>query len=162
MPGTPSKPIDQVKREVMEWLQTKAGFAQVYTINKDGFPTGRTMGAPVNDDWSVDLIQGNQGYDRVNQVRQNPKLEILWIDTRSDQVVPKAVFLRGVGEVYEGDRVIEEYDRRWALNQQRGRARGEKRPADEVRRTLIGIKVRPERIRVEGFGEGSEVFIWKP
>lgn len=26
------------------------------TINRAGYPVGRTMGAPIDDDWSVELI----------------------------------------------------------------------------------------------------------
>jgi hypothetical protein len=155
-----SRPLADVQQDAFAWLDTFAGFCQVFTINRDGFPTGRTMGGPINADWSVDLIQGQTGFDRVNQVRANNRLELLWIDTA--ERVPKAVFLRGTGEIYEGDRVVDEYNRRMERNASRGRPAAHVLSADEVKATLIGIKVTPVRIRVEGFGERSEVYAWNP
>ena len=54
-----TKSIDEVKAEVLKFLQEETGFGQVYTINNDGYPVGRTMGTPIEDDWSIDMIQPN-------------------------------------------------------------------------------------------------------
>ena len=46
----PAPPLADVQKAVREWLRNEAGFAQVFTVNKAGYPVGRTMGAPVDDD----------------------------------------------------------------------------------------------------------------
>jgi hypothetical protein len=79
-PGAAAKPLKQVQREVMMFLAGEAGFAQVCTVNRQGFPVARTMGAPVNDDWSVDLVQ-RKTHHRLGQLRDSPRLEIIWIGT---------------------------------------------------------------------------------
>ena len=55
-PSASAEPAD-VPGRAMRFVRDEAGFAQVYTINRDGFPVGRTMVAVLNDDWSVDLVQ---------------------------------------------------------------------------------------------------------
>jgi uncharacterized pyridoxamine 5'-phosphate oxidase family protein len=68
---------EQVKAAVMDFLRNEAQFAQVVSINKDGFPVARTMGAPINPDWSVTLVQRNT-HRRIGQLRRNPRVEIIW------------------------------------------------------------------------------------
>mgnify|MGYP000580745422 CR=1 FL=1 len=44
-------------RAALAFVHGEAGFAQVTTIDRYGFPVGRSMTAFLNDDWSVDLVQ---------------------------------------------------------------------------------------------------------
>jgi len=53
---TSAPALADVQQAVRDWLRNEAGFAQVYTINIDGYPVGRTMGAPVDDDFSNDRL----------------------------------------------------------------------------------------------------------
>lgn len=169
---TPTKPLDQVQREVLDFLRTEAGFAQVVTVNRAGFPVGRTMGAPVNDDWSVDLIQ-RRVHRRLDQLRARPQLEITWVgppapDSVNDRphvydfglLVPRVVFLRGLAEFRDDAWTVERYQRQTRINTERGFTHAPPRTAEEVARDLVGLHVSPVRIRAEGFGAGAQSYTW--
>jgi hypothetical protein len=166
------KSPDDVRQRVLDWLQNEGGFAQVVTINKAGFPVGRTMGAPVNDDWTVDLVQRNV-HKRLGQLRRNPKVEIIWVGTPAPGsvndrphvydfglLVPRAVFLRGIAEFRDNEWLKERFARQTAINLSRGQDKAPVRDAENVVRELIGLRVTPLQVRAEGFGDGAESFTW--
>jgi len=168
----PAKPIERVRQEVMRFVTAEAGFAQVYTINTNGYPVGRTMVAPINEDWSVDLIQ-RAAHRRLGQLRRNPRVEITWVgepaaDSINDRPhvydwglqVPRVVFLRGVAEFMDDDWTIARYQRQTAIQHAKGLTRAPARAPDNVRAELVGIHVRPVQVRVEGFGAGAQSFTW--
>lgn len=168
----PARPIAQVRREVMAFLVGDAGFAQVYTVNRDGYPVGRTMVAPVNDDWSVDLIQ-RRAHRRLAQLRRNPRVEITWAaDPAPGSVndrphvydwglqVPRVVFLRGVAEFMDDDWTVARYLRQTAIQHAKGLTKAPARSPENVRAELIGVHVHPVQIRAEGFGAGAQSFTW--
>lgn len=168
----PAKAIGQVRREVMAFLTGEAGFAQVYTVNQDGYPVGRTMVAPVNEDWSVDLVQ-RRVHRRLGQLRRNPRVEITWAgDPAPDSVndrphvydwglqVPRVVFLRGVAEFMDDDWTVARYQRQTAIQHAKGLIKAPLRSPENVREELIGIHVRPVQVRAEGFGAGAQSFTW--
>lgn len=169
--GAP-KPLEQVQREVLAFLREEAGFAQVYTVNRNEFPVGRTMVAPVNDDWSVDLVQ-RKVHRRLGQLQRNPRLEIAWVgDPAPDSVndrphvydfgllVPRVVFLRGIAEFMDGDWTVERFERQTAIQRGKGLTRAPERTPDNIREELVGIHVRPVQVRAEGFGAGPQSFTW--
>lgn len=168
----PAKPIAQVRREVMAFLAEEAGFAQVYTVNRNGYPVGRTMVAPINDDWSVDLIQ-RRAHRRLAQLRHNPRVEIIWVadpapGSANDRphvydwglLVPRVVFLRGVAEFMDDDWTVARYLRQTAIQHAKGLTKAPARSPQNVRAELIGVHVRPVQIRAEGFGAGAQSFTW--
>ncbi|HEX5493709.1 MAG TPA: pyridoxamine 5'-phosphate oxidase family protein [Mycobacteriales bacterium] len=170
--GVPAKPLPQVQREVLDFLRAEAGFAQVVTVGRVGFPVGRTMGAPVNEDWSVDLVQ-RRVHRRLGQLRANPRLEITWVGppapgSVNDRphvydfglLVPRVVFLRGVAEFRDADWTVDRYQRQTRINTARGYAQAPTRTPAEVARDLVGVHVRPVRVRAEGFGAGAQSFTW--
>lgn len=170
--GAAARPLGQVQRQVLDFLRTEAGFAQVVTVTRAGFPVGRTMGAPVNDDWSVDLIQ-RRVHRRLGQLRANPRLEITWVgppapDSVNDRphvydfglLVPRVVFLRGIAEFRDDAWTVERYQRQTRINTGRGFTQAPARDAEEVARDLVGIHVRPVRVRAEGFGAGATSYTW--
>ncbi|HEY9389482.1 MAG TPA: hypothetical protein VIR27_06875 [Mycobacteriales bacterium] len=170
--GVPTKPLDQVQREVLDFLRTEAGFAQVVTINRAGFPVGRTMGAPVNDDWSVDLIQ-RRVHRRLDQLAVNPRLEIIWTgppapDSVNDRphvydfglLVPRVVFLRGIAEFRDDAWTVRRYQRQTRIHLDQGQTAAPTRTAEEVARDLVGVHVRPVQVRAEGFGAGAQSYTW--
>lgn len=170
--GAPAKPVEQVRREVMVFILEEAGFAQVYTVNRDGFPVGRTMVAAINDDWSVDLIQ-RRVHRRLAQLRRNPRIEITWagqpaagsVNDRPHVydwglLVPRVVFLRGVAEFMDDDWTVARYRRQTSIQRAKGLTRAPVRSADNVRAELIGLHVRPVQLRAEGFGAGAQSFTW--
>lgn len=155
------------------FVQEQAGFAQVYTINRDGFPVGRTMVAVLCDDWTVDLVQRNV-HRRLNQIRRNPRTEIVWTGPpRPDSVndrphvydfgleIPQVVFVRGLAEMMSGDEMVATYERQTAVQRAKGLTKAPLRSADQAREELVGVRVRPLQVRVEGFGVGATSFTWK-
>ncbi len=170
--GAAPKSLDQVRREVMDFLHDEAGFAQVVTINRAGFPVARTTGAQINDDWSVDLIHRNV-HKRIGQLRRNPRAEIIWSGSPSGRSindrphvfdygldVPRVVFLRGTAEFMDDSSTIERFQRQTAINRSRGYTTAPERTPDNVTSELIGIRIKPIQIRAEGFGAGAESFTW--
>lgn len=161
-----------IQREVLAFLREEARFAQLYTVNGEGFPVGRTVGAPVNDDWSVDLVQ-RRVHRRLGQLARDPRLEIVWVGTprpgsRNDRPavfdygwpVPRAVFLRGVAESMDEEQTLAAYERLRAPLLTRGLTRAPDRSPQNVGEELVGVHVRPVRVRAEGFGEGAQSFVW--
>lgn len=171
--GAENPDLASVAAAARRFVQEDAGFAQVYTINRDGFPVGRTMVAVLRDDWTVDLVQRNV-HRRLNQVRHNPRMEILWTGPpRPDSVndrphvydfgleIPQVVFVRGLAEIMSGDEMVATYERQTAIQRARGLTKAPLRSADEAREELVGVRVRPLQVRVEGFGAGATSFTWK-
>ena len=161
-----------VAREAMRFLREEAGFAQLITVTAEGFPVARTVGAQVNDDWSVDLVQ-RKVHRRLAQLRHNPRLELVWVGSpapgsRNDRpavfdfglLVPRVVLLRGIAEQMDGDRTVACYQRVSARQRALGLTGAPARSDENVRVELAGIHVRPVRVRAEGFGRGAESFTW--
>jgi Pyridoxamine 5'-phosphate oxidase len=172
----PSAPpnLAELAGRVRDFLRREAGFAQVFTINREGYPVGRTMGAPVDDDFTVWLIQ-RKVHRRIGQWRRNPRTEVLWVgtpapDSRNDHphvydfnlLVPRAVFIRGDAEFVDEGTTLQVYLRQSAMHRARGWTRAPERSAENVAAELVGVRIRPKHIRVEGFGEGAESFTWHP
>ncbi|MGH3366038.1 MAG: pyridoxamine 5'-phosphate oxidase family protein [Nocardioidaceae bacterium] len=161
-----------IRSRVMHFLREEAGFAQLCTVSRDGFPVARTVGVPVNDDWSVDLVQ-RRVHRRLGQLARNPRVEIVWVGTpspgsRNDHPavfdfgwqVPRAVFLRGTVEPLDEERTLAAYERLREPLLARGLNKAPDRSAENVREELVGLHVVPVRLRVEGFGEGAQSFSW--
>lgn len=170
--GVEPRPPAEVQADAMVFLTGEAGFAQVFTISRDGFPVGRTMVAPVNPDWSVDLVQ-RRIHRRLGQVRRNPRVEIVWVGTPAPGSVndrphvydmglevPRVVFLRGLAEVMDDTWTLERYWRQMAIQRARGLTRALERSDDNVREELVGIRVLPVQVRVEGLGVGAQSYTW--
>jgi hypothetical protein len=170
--GSAVKPLEKVQREVMAFLTHEAGFAQVCTVNRHGFPVARTMGAPVNDDWSVDLVQRGT-HRRLGQLRRNARLEVIWVgapalDSVNDRphvydfglAVPRVVFLRGVAEFMDADWTVARFQRLTEVHRRKQQTRAPDRTPDNVRAELVGIRVWPLQVRAEGFGTGAKSFTW--
>lgn len=168
----PVRPIEQVRAEVMAFLTQEAGFAQLYTVNRDGYPVGRTMVAPINADWSVDLIQ-RRVHRRLGQLRRNPRMEITWAGSPAPGSVndrphvydwglqvPRVVFLRGVAEFMDDDWTVARYQRQTAIQHAKGLTKAPSRSPENAREQLVGVHVRPLQVRAEGFGLGAQSFTW--
>lgn len=165
--------LTAVRGAVRRFVQEEAGFAQVYTVNRDGFPVGRTMVAVLNDDWTVDLVQRNL-HRRIGQIRRNPRMEIVWTGSpRPESVndrphvydfglaIPQAVFIRGLAQMMTDDELVATYERQTAIQRDKGLTKAPMRGADAVRAELVGIRVAPVQVRAEGFGAGATSFTWK-
>jgi hypothetical protein len=163
-----------LEQRVRDFLRDEAGFAQVYTISLAGYPVGRTMGAPVSDDFTVCLVQ-RKVHKRIGQWRRNPRTEVVWVGapapgSRNDNphvydfnlLAPRVVFIRGDAEFVDQHATWAMYQNQSALHRARGWTRAPERTAANVAEELIGVRIRPLQIRVEGFGNGPESFTWRP
>lgn len=167
-------PLGELQRRVMQWLRTEAGFAQVFTVNKDGYPVGRTMAAPIDDEFTVWLVQ-RKVHKRIGQWRRNPRTEVVWLGTPApgsrndsphvydlDLLVPRGVFLRGDAEFLDEETTIRVFERQTELHRSRGWTKAPLRTRENVAAELVGVRIRPIQVRVEGFGEGAASFTWRP
>ena len=171
-PGARPRTQDEVERDVMAFLTGEAGFAQVFTINRDGFPVGRTMVAPVAADWSVNLVQ-RAVHRRLGQLRRDPRMEIVWTGTPAPGsvndrphvydfgwAVPRAVFLRGTASFMSPDELVATYERQTEIQRAKGLTKAPLRTADQIREELVGVHVTPVQVRAEGFGAGAQSYTW--
>ena len=169
-----SDELQPLKTAVMRWLRSEAGFAQVFTINKAGYPVGRTMVAPIDDDFTVWLVQ-RKVHRRIGQWHRNPRTEIVWMgpplpDSRNDAphvydvnlTIPRGVFLRGDAEFLDDDTLVSVFERQTALHRSRGWMKAPVRSRQNVIDELVGVRIRPIQVRVEGFGKGQATHTWKP
>jgi hypothetical protein len=167
-------PPPGLQQTVLQWLRTEAGFAQVFSINKAGYPAGRTMAAPIDDDFTVWMVQRNV-HKRIGHWQRNPRTEVLWLGTpapgsRNDSphvydrnlLVPRAVFLRGDAEFLDDATLVEVFEKQTALHRSRGWTKAPVRTRENIVAELICVRIRPLQVRVEGFGDGAASFTWKP
>ena len=157
---------------VMNFLREEASFAQLTTINRVGYPTGRTLGVFVNSDWSVDLVQ-RRTHVRLEQMRRNPKVQIVWVGTPAagstndhphvfdfGRPIPRVVFLRGTAEFMDDDWTWTIFSGWTRRHHEWGLIKAPIREEDNVRASLVGVHVHPLDVRVEGFGHEAETFTW--
>ena len=170
----PEKTQDEVESLVREFLATEAGFAQVYTINRDGFPVGRTMVAVARPNWDVDLVQ-RRVHRRIGQMRRNPKAEVVWVGSpRPDSIndrphvydfglqIPRVVFIRGDVRFMEDDELLATYKAQTEHQRSLGLTKAPLRTPSEVVEELIGTVIEAVQGRVEGFGSGARSYQWSP
>lgn len=171
--AVPARSLVEVAEAAKRFVAQEAGFAQVYTVNRDGFPVGRTMVAVLNPDWSVSLVQRNV-HRRIGQLRRNPNVEILWLgDPAPDSVndrphvydwglaIPRAVFLRGTARFMSDEELVETFTTQTAIQRGKGLTKAPERDRENILEELVGIVIEPVQVRVEGFGTGAESFTWK-
>lgn len=162
-----------VRTAALHFVQREAGFAQLVTVSREGFPVGRTVGAVVDDDWSVPLVQRRQ-HRRLLQLQRNPRLELVWVGdpapgSRNDspavfdfgRPVPRVVFLRGIVEPMDDAALVDRYDRLSTQLRSSGFTKAPVCNPGEVVADLAGLLVRPLRVRVEGFGDGPQAYSWE-
>lgn len=168
----PLKPIEELAKEAMKFLNTEAGFAQVFTVNQAGFPVGRTMVAVVEPDWSVVLIQ-RVVHKRIGQMRRHPQMEVVWVGTPAPGsvndrphvydfglAIPRVVFVRGVARFMDEEELVEKFFRQSEIQRAKGHTNAPERTRENVVEELIGVVVEPIQVRVEGFGVGAQSFTW--
>lgn len=163
-----------LRRRVLDWLHQEAGFAQVISINKEGYPVARTMAAPVDESFTVWTVQ-RRVHKRLGQWRRNPCTEVVWMgppapDSRNESphvydlnlAIPRGVFIRGDAVFLDEATTLAVFERQTAIHRARGWTRAPLRTPENVAAELVGVKINPVRVRVEGFGEGAASFSWDP
>jgi hypothetical protein len=170
VPPTPA--ITELQSRVLQWLRRDAGFAQVFSINKAGYPVGRTMAAPIDDSFTVWLVQ-RQVHKRMQHWQRNPRTEVVWVGTpapgsRNDSphvydlnlLVPRAVFLRGDVEFLDASTLLDVFQKQTARHLANGWTKAPLRTPENIVAELVGVRIRPLQVRVEGFGDGAASFTW--
>jgi hypothetical protein len=161
-----------VLRAALAFVHDEAGFAQVTTIDRHGFPVGRSMTAFLNDDWSVDLVQ-RRSHARLAQLRRDPRTLVTWVGEPAPgatnerphvfdigRLPPRAVYVRGTARFMDDATTVDCYVRHVARQRAQGFTRAPLRDADQVLSDLTGVHLEPYRIRLEGFGAGAQSFDW--
>lgn len=148
----------------------EAGFAQVTTRDQWGFPVARTMTAFLQPDWSVELVQ-RRSHTRLRQLQAEPRLMVTWVGAPRPgatnerphvfdigQLPPRAVFVRGTAAFMNDAWTVDRYLRHVGVQRAQGFDRAPLRDPEQVVADLVGVRVAPFRLRLEGFGEGAQSF----
>jgi len=164
--------MERVRRAAMEFVRTEAGFAQVTTIDDRGFPVGRSMTAFLEDDWSVSLVQ-RRSHARLRQLRRVPRSLVSWVGSPAvgasndhphvfdiGRLPPRAVFVRATSEFMDEEWTLHCYLHNVKIQRQQGFTSAPLRAPQEVATDLVGIRLSPYRVRLEGFGVGAQAFDW--
>lgn len=152
------------------FVAREAGFAQVTTLDREDFPVARTMTAFLDDDWSVALVQ-RRTHARLRQLAVNPRLLVTWVGTPAEgatnerphvfdlgRLPPRAVFVRGTAHFQDDEWTVDRYLRHVGQQRAQGFTRAPLRTPEQVVADLVGVRVDPYRIRLEGFGQGAQSF----
>jgi hypothetical protein len=143
-------PLIEQMREIAIAFSQPPKQARVVTVGPGGELVGRTLRAPLNPDDTVDLLT-HPRFRRIAQVRANPNMLIIWGDD-PPQNAGRTIYATGVGEVLEGEAVLDWYRHRLARE---GPYR-EMTPVDVRPYALIRFHAR--RFRAEYFAaEGSQL-----
>jgi hypothetical protein len=138
--------------------------AQVVTLNRNGRPIGRTLGADLNPDFTVDLLT-SPFIGRVKQVRRSPEMLFSWVEgKRPGCTWPRVVFARGSGAILQGDPVVAAYEARVArygklphlVRIDMTFEEPRRLDLDEIRARMCVIHFVADEIRAEGFSAADE------
>ncbi|MFN8533910.1 MAG: pyridoxamine 5'-phosphate oxidase family protein [Dehalococcoidia bacterium] len=145
--------IEQLQKDLLSFCQLPR-FAQMITIDKQGFPTVRTLGGRLQPNWTVDVYTSKR-FARLAQVRRNPHMAMVWSqspETGSSTQAPQLVAAKGRAEILEGEAIRAFAEQRVAAGAREGMT---------VERYLAQtalIRFHIAEFRVEGFAaEGSEL-----
>lgn len=167
-----TRPPDDVLGRALAFARDEVPFAQVVTLDVRGYPVARTATAFLADDWSVALVH-RRTHARLAQVTRDPRVLLVWTGTPAagasnehphvfdvGALPPRAVLVRGTAEVADDAWTEATYRRHLEEQRAAGRTKAPVRDPEQVRADLVGLRVRPYRVRLEGFGEGAQAFDW--
>lgn len=160
------------EQSAMTFVQGEAGFAQVTTIDRGGYPVARSMTAFLADDWSVNLVQ-RASHARIAQWRRNPRTLVTWVGEPSATIRNDAphvfdlgtlpdrlVSIRGDAEFMPAEWTREVFRAHSNAHRAAGNTRAPLRSDDGVDENLLGVRIRPFRVRLEGFGRDPTPTTW--
>jgi hypothetical protein len=149
--------MTDIKAEALDWIRSYRNFPQLHSVNKAGFPIGRTTFFPVDDDWSVNAT-GYRGNARIKQIRNNPHLDVMWLDTTG--AVTRVARIRGLGYHTANEPLVSVYNEREDLARAKAEGFGERLHGKGITETVCCTHITPLRIRLAGFGDGGESLEW--
>ena len=168
-----SRPPAEVVARAESFVREEAGFAQVTTLDADGYPVSRSMTAFLAHGFAVELVQ-RRVHRRLEQLAVNPRLLVTWVGAPAPgatnerphvfdlgRLPARAVMVRGSAEVMDDDWTWQVYSRHRTEHLARGQDRAPSRNRDQVAADLVGVRVHPFRIRLEGFAVGAQSFDWR-
>lgn len=168
----PAAELAAAQRAAMAFVLGEAGFAQVTTIDRHGFPVARTMTAFLEDDWSVSLVQ-RRGHRRLAQWRRDPATLVSWVGSPAPGATnerphvfdlgllpPRLVSVRGRAEFMPAEWTLRCYRQHLRAQRERGFTRAPVRTDEQVVEELAGVRIHPARVRLEGFGAEAQSFTW--
>ena len=174
MPHHPDEAPAGVRAAARAFVRDETRFAQLTTIGPGGYPVTRTMVAFLLDDWSVGTVQ-RRGHRRLAQWRLRPQTEVLWLGSPRpgatnehphvfdvDALPPRMVAVRGDAELMAEDWTEHLYRTAVTAQRAQGHDRAPLRTPEQVAADLVGVRIRPFRIRFEGFGAGAQSFTHTP
>lgn len=159
--------VEEMQAIVLDFCKPPRA-SQMITIDKNGLPTGRSLGATLNPDLTIDIVTiTNLGFKRADQVRRHPGVLFVWSEPAGDQGrVPRVIFAKCTAEVLSGDPVAEWYDQSVAAGRNfEGTTR------EQVVATRVIIRATVKQFRAEGFAKEGETLdrtevrygmTWKP
>lgn len=168
-----TRPDAGVLADAEAFVRDEAGFAVVTTLDAQGYPVSRSMTAFLAEGFAVNLVQ-RRSHRRLEQLRRNPRLLVAWLGSAAPgatnerphvfdlgRLPARAVMVRGhaqfMGEAWTWDT----YARARAEQVAQGYDRAPARDRGQVAGDLVGLRVHPYRVRLEGFGDGAESFDWR-
>jgi hypothetical protein len=164
--------LARAQQAAVAFVLGEAGFAQVTTLDPLGYPVVRTMTAFLDRDWSVELVQ-RRSHRRLAQWRRDPRTLVSWLGSPAPgssnerphvfdigRLVPRMVSIRGRAELMPPEWTVRCYQRHLQEQRQHGYTRAPVRNPEQVVEELAGVRVRPIRIRLEGFGQEAQSFTW--
>jgi hypothetical protein len=149
--------MTDIKAEALDWLRSYRNFPQLQSVNKAGFPIGRTTWFPIEDDWSIHAT-GYRGNYRVKQIRNNPHLEAMWLDTT--ETPTRSVRIRGLGYHTVDESLVRIYNEREDIARAGGGGFGPRLFDKEITDTVCCTHITPLRVRLEGFGQQDSPLVW--
>lgn len=155
------------------FVRDEAGFAVVTTLDAQGYPVSRSMTAFLAEGFAVDLVQ-RRSHRRLEQLRRDPRLLIAWLGSPAPgatnerphvfdlgRLPARAVMVRGQAQFMSEAWTWDTYARARSEHLARGNDRAPARDRGQVASDLIGIRMHPYRVRLEGFGDGAVSFDWR-
>jgi hypothetical protein len=156
------------------FVHDEASFAQLTTVDGRGYPVTRTMTAFLLEGWTVGTVQ-RRAHRRLGQWRQHPQTEVLWVGTPRPgatnqnphvfdigRLPPRVVSVRGDAQIMPEEWTEQVYRRAVTAQRALGHTRAPLRSPAEVAAELVGVRIRPFRVRLEGFGDGAQSFTFDP
>jgi Pyridoxamine 5'-phosphate oxidase len=168
-----SRPPAEVVARAEAFVRAEAGFAQVTTIDEHGYPVSRSMTAFLADGFVVELVQ-RRVHRRLEQLAADPRLLVTWLGPPSPtatnerphvfdlgRLPDRGVMVRGTAQPMDDDWTWRVYARNHAEHLARGQDRAPDRDRVQVAADLVGLRVDPYRVRLEGFGTGAQSYDWR-
>lgn len=169
-----ARDLAEATRAAQRFVRHEATFAQLTTVDARGYPVTRTMTAFLLDDWSIATVQ-RRGHRRIAQWHRRPQTEVVWIGTPRPgatnerphvfdigQLPPRLVAVRGDAVFMPEDWTEHIYRAAVTAQRAQGHIRAPLRSSADVAKELVGVRIQPVRIRLEGFGDGAQSFTFTP